>query len=66
VTEDKRYLTPERKALLDAAVEDGWPIRQIIATYGIGTHVVKRYYPDYKGMTQYEAGRLSMAMKRAY
>lgn len=54
-----RYLSEERKALLDAAVADGWPIRQIIATYGIGTSVVKRYYPNYKGISLEEAHVLS-------
>jgi transposase len=60
---DRRELSPERKALLDAAVADGWPIRQIIATYGIGTHTVKRYYPGYAGMSAVESGRLAMAIR---
>lgn len=47
-----RKLSPERKALLDAAVADGWPIRQIIATHGIGTATVKKHYPEYRGQTR--------------
>lgn len=59
-----RKLSPERKALLDAAVADGWPIRQIIATYGIGTSTVKKHYPDYKGMPLAESIVLSHASRR--
>lgn len=59
-----RKLSPERKVLLDEAVADGWPIRQIIATYGIGTSTVKKHYPDYKGITQREALELSWASRR--
>lgn len=54
-------LSPERKALLAAAVADGWPIRQIIATYGIGTATVKKHYPDYHGLPQNEAITLTLA-----
>jgi FixJ family two-component response regulator len=60
-----RKLSPERKALLDAAVADGWPIRQIIKTYGIGTATVKNHYPDYAGMSQVEAGKLGMSIRWA-
>jgi hypothetical protein len=49
-----RKLAPERKALLDAAVADGWPIRQIIATHGIGTATVKKHYPEYRGQAREE------------
>jgi hypothetical protein len=59
-----RKLTLERKALLDAAVADGWPIRQIIATYGIGTSTVKKHYPDYTGMSQKDSIVLSLGTRR--
>lgn len=59
-----RGLSPERKALLDAAVKDCWPIRQIIATYGIGTSTVKKHYPDYRGMPLEESIALSRASRR--
>jgi hypothetical protein len=55
-----RKLSPERKQLLDNAVADGWPIRQIISTYGIGTSTIKKHYPDYRGMTDsHESGKMS-------
>lgn len=54
-----RKLAPERKQWLDNAVADGWPITQIIETYGIGFATIKKHYPDYKGMDCREAGRLS-------
>lgn len=57
-------LSAERKALLDAAIADGWPIRQIITTYGIGTRTVKKHHPEYHGMSQVEAGRLGMSIRR--
>lgn len=59
-----RRLSSERKAALDAAIADGWPIRQIIATYGIGTATVKKHYPDYHGLPQSEAIVLSLAERR--
>lgn len=59
-----RKLSPERKAFLDAAVLDGWPIRQIIATYGIGTATVKKHYPDYHGLHPREAIVLNLAERR--
>lgn len=59
-----RKLTPERKALLAAAIADGWPIRQIIATYGIGTSTVKKHYPDYRGMSREDSIALSHGTRR--
>lgn len=59
-----RKLSPERKALLDSAVADGWPIRQIIATHGIGTATVKKHYPGYRGMSDVDSGNLAMATRK--
>lgn len=60
-----KHLSPERRLLLARAVEDGWPIRQIILTYGIGTSTVKKHYPDYCGISLVEGGELSMAIQKA-
>lgn len=58
-----RKLAPERKALMDACVADGWPIRQMVETHGFNFSTIKRHHPDYRGMDQREAGSLSMAMR---
>jgi len=52
------HITPERKALLDVLVADGWPFREMRFTHGFGYDTVKYHYPDYKGMALGEAGKL--------
>jgi len=59
-----RKLAPERKELLERLVEDGWPIREITKTHGFNFYTIKRLHPDYTGMTQVEAGKLSMAIRQ--
>lgn len=59
-----RKLAPERKALLEQCVLDGWPIRQIIQTHGFGTRTVKKHHPDYHGMCAEDSGKLSMAIQK--
>lgn len=51
-------------ALLAAAVEDGWPIRQMQETYGFNFLTVKKHYPEYHGMSAVDSGKLSMATKK--
>jgi transposase len=63
-TNSGRSLTAERRAILERCVLDGWPIRQIIETYGFGTRTVKKHYPEYRGITAQESGNLSMATQR--
>jgi len=59
-----RKLTPERKALLDRCVLDGWPIRQIQETYGFNFQTVKKWHPEYKGMCAVDSGILSTSIQR--
>jgi len=58
-----RKLAPERLELLGKLVADGWPIRQITETHGFNYYTIKKHYPEYKGMTQSEAGKIGMALK---
>lgn len=58
-----RKFSPERKALLDSLVADGWPIRQMVETHGFNFSTIKKHYPEYRGMTQSEAGKLGTAIK---
>lgn len=60
-----RKFSPEREALLATLIEDEWPLRQITKTHGYNFSTIKRLYPDYKGMTQQEGGKLSWAIKQA-
>ena len=57
-------LTPERKALLDQCVEDGWPLIQMRKTHGFCHTTVKRHYPEYRGMDNREAAKLGAAARR--
>lgn len=40
----------DRVALLAKCVEEGWPVREIIATHGFGQQTIQQYHPGYKGM----------------
>lgn len=64
MAERGRKFPPERKALLDSLVADGWPIRQMVATHGFNFSTIKKHYPEYTGMTQSEAGKIGTAMKK--
>jgi hypothetical protein len=33
------------------AVEDGWPMGEIIETYKVSHRTIKKLHPDYKGVT---------------
>lgn len=56
-------LSPERKALLESCVLDGWPIRQIVETYGFTFSTIKKHHPDYHGISLQESGSLSLAKR---
>lgn len=58
------HLKPERKALLAKMVEDGWSLLDMRRTYGFGPDTVKYHYPDYKGMTLSEAGKLGRLLAK--
>jgi hypothetical protein len=51
-------LTPERKALLDELVKDGWPLIEMHRTHRFSWDTVRRHHPDYRGMDQTEAAKL--------
>ena len=59
------HLKPERKALLQSCVLDGWSLLDMRRTHGFGPDTVKYHYPDYTGMTLSEAGKLGRLMERA-
>lgn len=58
-----RKLSDERKALLDACVADGWPIRQMTETHGFNFSTIKKHHPGYTGMSHSEAGKLGTTQK---
>lgn len=58
------HIKPERKKLLDELVADGWPLLQMRRTHGFGPDTVKYHYPDYKGMTLSDAGKLGRQMAK--
>jgi len=63
----KGPLSPERRALLGSCVADGWSYNQIYLTHRITRLTVKRYYPDYQGMSLVEGAKLGyLAMKSTH
>ena len=58
-----RRMTPERCALLATLVEDEWPILQMTLTHGFRHSTVRKYHPDYRGMSPRVAGEIGLAAK---
>lgn len=58
------HMKPERKKLLDELVADGWPLNQMRFTHGFGHDIVKHHYPDYRGMSLSDAGKLGRQMAK--
>lgn len=59
-----RGMSPERKALLDELVKDGWPMLEMARTYGISYKTVQRHYPDYRGISKTEQGKMGCAARK--
>lgn len=59
-----RGMAPERKALLDRLVEEGWPMLEMKRTHGIDYATVQRHYPDYRGIDKQEQGRMGCAARK--
>lgn len=60
-----RGLTPERKALLDKLVEEGWPMIEMLRTHGLDYRTVKRHHPEYRGICdKKEQGQLGSAARQ--
>ena len=58
------------KARREAKVEqvrtcvlEGWPLREIYRTHHTSSRFMKRWFPDYTGITAQESGSLSMAIQ---
>lgn len=51
---DQQPLSPEWIERLQACIDDEWPIRQIIETYGVSHQTLKKYFPDYTGADDFE------------
>lgn len=57
-------LAPEKLEVLSQCVEDGWPLIQIERTHNVRYRVMRRYFPDYKGMDLTEAAKLGALARR--
>lgn len=60
-----RQVSEERMELLHRAVEDGWPIREIMQTHGLDYRTIRKHYPDYVPISRQDLGHLSIAVKTA-
>ena len=58
------HLKPERKALLEKCVLDGWSLLDMRRTHGFGPDTVKYHHPHYNGMSLSDAGKLGRLMER--
>lgn len=57
-------VTPERKALFEECLNDGWPFIQIQKTYNVSWLTLNRLFPG-RGMDLKEAAKLGAATRRA-
>lgn len=57
-------LPPERAAVIEACIADGWPLIQISRTHRIGWDSLRALYPDYRGMPRMEAAKLGASARR--
>ena len=44
----KRQLTPERRAAIEAAIQDGWSQAEICRTHHVDPETMRRHYPQAK------------------
>jgi hypothetical protein len=51
-------MTDEEIAFVQVLIDEGWPKQQIQQTYGLSFGMLKRHWPDFKGMDFREAGAL--------
>lgn len=59
-----RTINPERKSLIEEAMKDGWPIQEVIRTYGISYTTIRRHVPEYPRVTKEEQGELGQMARR--
>lgn len=57
-------MSAERLAVIQQCVDDGWPLIQIKRTHGAGWDVMRKYFPDYRGMNQKEAAKLGALARK--
>jgi hypothetical protein len=64
VTQQITPLIARKLEQVTPCVQDGWPLREIYRTYHTSSRFVKKWFPDYTGLTAQESGSLSMAIQR--
>lgn len=57
-------ITRERLDKIEEAMAEGWPIREILSTHKVCYHTLRKYYPDYQGVTKTEQGRMGADARR--
>jgi len=57
-------LTPEKRALIEKCIEDGWPLIQIQRTHAVSWGTLRRRFPSYRGMALHDAAKLGAAARR--
>jgi hypothetical protein len=57
-------MTPERLALIEQCLDDGWPFSEIVETYGVSHGTLKKYFPG-RQMPKQEASSLGLAIGKA-
>ncbi len=56
--------TPERKALFEKCLDEGWPFIQIQKTHNVSWHTLNKLFPG-RSMDNTEAAKLGAAARKA-
>jgi len=57
-------IAPEKRALIEKCIEDGWPLIQIQRTHGVSWNTLRRRFPSYRGMGLTDAAKLGATARR--
>jgi hypothetical protein len=60
----RSQITPERLALVQDCISQGWPLIEIYRTHRVTRQTVARHFPDYRGLPKQEAAVLGAAARR--
>jgi hypothetical protein len=58
-------ITPERLALIQQCLDEGWPLIQITKTHGVCWRTMRRHFPEHRGLDRTTSAQLGAAARRA-
>jgi len=57
-------ISPERLALIQQCMAEGWPLIEITRTHGVSWETMRRHFPEYRGLDRTESAKLGAAARR--